>query len=102
MRPSRRFEKSPHDTAAINIREHPLMGLALERMPDWPVAMTREMALAYTGVADAQLREWERRGTVRFCMRGPRGAAIAARSSLDAAVQSLFAAAADDGAIEFD
>jgi len=30
------------------------MGLALERLPDWPVAMTREMALAYTGVADAQ------------------------------------------------
>lgn len=78
------------------------MGLALERLPDWPVAMNRELALAYTGVAEAQLREWERRGTVRFCMRGPHGAAIAARSSLDAAVQSLFAAAADDGAIEFD
>jgi hypothetical protein len=79
------------------------MGLALERLPDWPVAMTRELALAYTGVAEAQLREWERRGTVRFCLRGPRGAAIAARSSLDAAVHSLFAsAAADDGAIEFD
>ncbi|MET1083735.1 MAG: hypothetical protein ABWY12_11920 [Burkholderiales bacterium] len=33
--------------------------------------MNRELALAYTGVAEAQLREWERRGTVRFCMRGP-------------------------------
>ncbi|TXC72867.1 hypothetical protein FSB78_09990 [Sphingomonas ginsenosidivorax] len=54
----------------------------IERMPDWPAAMTGEMALAYTGVAEAQLREWECRGTVRFCMRGPRGAAIAARSSL--------------------
>ncbi len=46
------------------------MGLALERLPDWPVAMNRELALAYTGVAEAQLREWDRRGTVRFCMRG--------------------------------
>jgi len=77
--------------------------LSIANLPDWPVAMTRDVALAYTGVAEAQLREWERRGTVRFCMRGPRGAAIAARSSLDAAVHSLFAAAAaDDGAIEFD
>jgi hypothetical protein len=76
--------------------------LSIANLPDWPVAMTRDVALAYTGVAEAQLREWERRGTVRFCMRGPRGAAIAARSSLDAAVQSLFAAAADDSAIEFD
>ncbi len=47
------------------------MGLALERLSDWPVAMNRELALAYTGAAEAQLREWERRGTVRFCVRGP-------------------------------
>jgi hypothetical protein len=78
------------------------MGLALERLPDWPVAMTREMALAYTGVADAQLREWERRGTTRSAQTETNGAAIAARSSLDAAVQSLFAAVADDSVIEFD
>ncbi|BCA62013.1 hypothetical protein HMP09_1247 [Sphingomonas sp. HMP9] len=39
-----------------NLREHPLMGPALKRPADWPVAMAREMALAYTDVAKAQLR----------------------------------------------
>jgi len=28
------------------------MGLALEQLPDWPAGMTRDVALAYTGVAD--------------------------------------------------
>lgn len=79
------------------------MGLALERLPDWPVAMTREIALAYTGVADAQLREWESRGMVRFRHRGPRGAAIAPRTDLDAALEVLFGAAAGaEEPIEFD
>lgn len=79
------------------------MRLALERMPYWPVAMTREIALAYTGVADAQLREWESRGVVRFRQRGPRGAAIAPRTDLDAALEVLFGAAAGaDEPIEFD
>lgn len=79
------------------------MGLALERLPDWPVAMTRELALAYTGVAEAQLREWESRGMVRFRQRGPRGAAIARRTDLDAALELLFGSAAGaDEPIEFD
>lgn len=77
--------------------------LAIERMPNWPAAMSRDLALAYTGVAEAQLREWERRGLVRFRQRGPRGASIAARSDLDAALATLFgAAAANDDPIEFD
>jgi hypothetical protein len=80
-----------------------MSALAIQRMPDWPAAMTRDVALAYTGVAEAQLREWERRGLVRFCPRGPRGAAIAARTSLDAALSTLFSSAVvDDSAIEFD
>ena len=80
-----------------------MSALAIQRMPDWPAGMTRDLALAYTGVAEAQLREWERRGLVRFCPRGPRGAAIAARASLDAALSTLFSsAAADDSPIEFD
>ncbi len=68
------------------------MGLALERLPDWPAGMNRELALAYTGVAEAQLREWEKAGRVNFRARGPRGAMLALRSDLDAALASLFAA----------
>ena len=79
------------------------MGLALAQLPDWPACMTREAALAYTGVAEAQMREWESRGLVRFRQRGPRGAAIAPRADLDAAVETLFAAVAGaDDTIEFD
>lgn len=80
-----------------------MAALAIASFPYWPAALTREMALAYTGVSDVQLREWERRGIVRFCHRGPRGAAIASRAALDAAVASLFSSAAvDAGEIEFD
>lgn len=68
------------------------MGLALEKWPDWPAGMTREVALAYTGVAEAQLRQWERSGKVSFRGRGPRGAMLALRSDLDAALADLFTA----------
>ncbi len=72
-------------------------------LPFWPAAMTRPMALAYTNVAEKQLVEWERAGLVRFRPRGPRGAMIAPRADLDAALAALFDAAitADDD-IEFD
>ncbi|WP_066767931.1 hypothetical protein [Sphingobium sp. CCH11-B1] len=66
------------------------MGLALEKLPDWPAGMTRDLALAYTGVSADQMKEWERVGKVRFRTRGPRGAAIALRSELDAALADLF------------
>jgi hypothetical protein len=80
-----------------------MSAIAVASMPDWPAGMTRDLALAYTGVAEAQLREWEQRGLVRFCPRGPRGAAIAARKSLDAALSTLFSLTAlDESAIEFD
>lgn len=76
---------------------------ALAQLPDWPAAMPRALALAYTGVADAQLKEWERRGLVSFRPRGPRGAPIATRASLDLALQTLFSSpVADDGDIDFD
>lgn len=74
-----------------------------QALPFWPAAMPRAMALTYTGVAEAQLKEWERRGLVRFRPRGPRGQMIAPRTDLDAALMTLFEGAADDGgAIEFD
>lgn len=76
------------------------MGLALEKLPDWPAGMTRELALAYTGVGQEQMKEWERAGKVRFRPRGPRGAWIAPRSDLDAALASLFGSESKGG-IEF-
>ncbi len=72
------------------------MGLPLENLPHWPACMSREVALAYTGVSEAQLREWERRGTVRFRSRGPHGQMIAPIEDLDAARLSLFDSAAED------
>lgn len=71
-------------------------------MPDWPAAMSRELALAYTGVAQAQLREWERSGSVVFIPRGPRGAKIALRSALDSALATLFIGYDQSTDIEFD
>lgn len=76
--------------------------LAPEKLPHWPAAMSRELALAYTGVADAQMREWESRGLVRFAARGPRGALIAPRADLDAAIDLLFGAGGVSDPIEFD
>ncbi len=66
-------------------------------MPDWPAAMSRELALAYTGVASSQLRQWERERSVTFLARGPRGTKIVRRSDLDTALSALFSAAAADG-----
>lgn len=69
-----------------------MSALAIRDLPDWPAGMTRETALAYTGVAEAQLRAWEKAGKVSFRARGPRGAQLALRSDLDAALAHLFIA----------
>ena len=71
------------------------MSLALAQLPDWPAAMNRELALAYTSVAEAQLRAWERAGKVRFRPRGPNGQMVALRSQLDDALAALFVSATD-------
>jgi hypothetical protein len=72
-------------------------------LPFWPAALTRTMALAYTNVADKQLADWERSGLVRFRPRGPRGAMIAPRADLDAALATLFdGEMTTDDVIEFD
>ncbi len=73
------------------------MGLALEKLPDWPAGMTRDLALVYTGVSSEQLKEWERIGRVRFRARGPRGQAIAWKMDLDAAMADLFGSEAKGG-----
>jgi hypothetical protein len=70
-------------------------------LPDWPAAMSREMALAYTGVAAAQLRQWEREGIVTFLARGPRGTKIVLRTNLDSALATLWSSTTADAA-DFD
>ncbi len=69
-------------------------------MPDWPAAMSRELALAYTGVAQCQLCEWERSGAIIFLPIGPRGQKIALRSALDCALDAMFERY--DQSIDFD
>ncbi len=66
------------------------MGLPLEKLPDWPAALTRDQALAYSGVAETQLREWVKRGAVRFQPRGPKGAMLCLRADLDKALTEMF------------
>ena len=73
-----------------------MSALAIASMPDWPAAMSRDIALAYTGVAEAQLRAWERGGKVNFRARGPRGAMLALRSDLDAALTEMFSSSVEE------
>lgn len=73
-----------------------MSALAIASMPDWPAAMSRDIALAYTGVAEAQLRAWERGGKVNFRARGPRGAMLALRSDLDAALTDMFSSSVEE------
>ncbi|WP_380925404.1 hypothetical protein [Sphingomonas leidyi] len=54
------------------------------------------MALAYTGVAETKLKEWERRGLVRFRASGPNGLKITQRAQLDEALNQEFAGVAED------
>lgn len=72
------------------------MGARLEDWPNWPAAMRRDASLAYTGVSEAQLRQWERSGKVRFQPRGPNGSMLALRRDLDAALHELFNAGSDE------
>ena len=76
--------------------------LAIAEFPTWPAAMNRDLALAYTGVAETQMKEWERSGVVRFVHRGPSGQAIAPRADLDAALAGLFGESAPVRRIRFD
>ena len=78
------------------------MSMPVDSFPDWPAAMSRELALAYTGVAQTELRAWEKRGLVRFLTIGPRGTAITLRASLDDALTLVFGNDASADVIEFD
>ena len=67
-----------------------MTALALKDCPDWPAAMNRDAALAYTSVAETQMKEWVKRGLVRFQPRGPNGAMLCRRVDLDAALEAIF------------
>lgn len=65
-------------------------------LPFPPAGMNRAMSLAYSGVGEAQLREWERSGIVRFRPRGPHGMMITERAQLDEALRQLFGDVSED------
>ncbi|MDF0487784.1 hypothetical protein PX554_06550 [Sphingomonas sp. H39-1-10] len=68
----------------------------LQGLPYWPAALTEAEAIAYTGVSEAQMREWRKHGIVRFLLKGRKGSAIALRSDLDEALNQMFAIAAHE------
>lgn len=77
------------------------MGLPLEKLPDWPAALNRSEALAYTRVSETQMRAWEDAGAVCFRTRGARGEGIVLRAQLDGALAALFGGANDDSGPRF-
>lgn len=66
------------------------MGLPIENLPDFPASMNREWALAYTGVAEATLQEYERLGIVKFRPVGPRGSMVARKVDLQRMLDFIF------------
>ncbi len=66
-----------------------------ERLPFWPEGMGWDMACTYTGVGEAQMRNWQKRGLVRFKASGPKGALVTTKVQLDAALQQHFALGGD-------
>lgn len=68
------------------------MGLPLERFPDWPAALDWEQALAYTGLAEVELKRRARGGEVTFLPKGPNGKIVARREELDALLLKIWSA----------
>lgn len=67
------------------------MGVQLEKFPEWPATMDRSTALAYSGVSEATLAEFEKRGIIRFLAQGPRRKMITPRAGLDRMIEALWA-----------
>jgi hypothetical protein len=64
--------------------------LKLADLPDWPAALTMDEAIAFTGMGEAVIRQWSRSGKVRFLPRGPKGALVALKTDLQAALADMF------------
>ena len=78
------------------------MGLALEKFPDWPAAMNREMALAYTGLSEKLFDQLERTGRVAGKKFGRSGERVYLRAQLDEVTSLLFGRGASDIDDEFE
>jgi hypothetical protein len=72
------------------------MGLPLEKLPDWPAAMNRELALSYLGVAPKLFDQLDRTGGLRGKRIGRNGEKLYPREQLDALLTRLFGPSALD------
>lgn len=78
------------------------MGLALEKLPDWPIALNREEALAYTHLSEKLFAQLEKAGTLTPRKIGKNGEAIYLREQLDSATARLFGKGSNDIDDEFE
>lgn len=79
------------------------MALALQQLPDWPEALTREEALAYTHLADKMFDRLEKAGSITGRKGiGPNGATLYLRDQLRTVTHSLFGTASNDIDEEFE
>ncbi|ARR55362.1 hypothetical protein HY78_18910 [Rhizorhabdus wittichii DC-6] len=72
------------------------MGLPIEKLPDWPDGLDHDEALAFTGVAETELKAWVRLRKVRTSTRGPNGRRLYYRPDLKAALEEMFTAGSDE------
>ena len=78
------------------------MGLALSKLPDWPEALTKDEALAYTHLAPKLFDQLERAGSITGRRGiGPNGATLYLRDQLRTVTHGLFGAASNDIDDEF-
>ena len=68
----------------------------------WGAGLTWNEALAYTALSPRQLRNAQRSGMLVFRRVGKNGGRVVLRRQLDAFLEEVFAAAADDIAEDFD
>lgn len=66
------------------------MSIPIERLPDFPETMNRELALAYTGIGASLLGEYERLGVVNFKPVGPRGSMVVRKADLQRMLTFIF------------
>lgn len=76
--------------------------LPLDRLPDWPEALTREEALAYTNLAEKMFDRLERAGSITGRLIGRNGAKLYLRDQLRAVTHNLFGNGANDIDDEFE
>lgn len=78
------------------------MGLALEKLPDWPAALNREEALAYTHISEKLFAQLEKAGTLTGRRIGRNGEVIYLREQLESVTARLFGNGSNDIDDEFE